>query len=64
MKATEGSAFLTYDMEDVSVWCDGTWCYRYELHEMNHMSDDYITISFGTPEYDEFFKRLESKDDK
>jgi hypothetical protein len=39
------------DLEDVIVWPDNTWCYRYELHQMGHMSDDYLTIPFGSLHY-------------
>lgn len=34
--------------EDILEWPDGTWCFRYELHEMAHKSDDYITHAEGT----------------
>jgi hypothetical protein len=42
--------------EDTCLWADGTWCYRYELHEMSHMSDDYEVIAFGTARYEELVK--------
>lgn len=32
--------------EDVMAWPDGTWCYRFELWEMTHMSDDFEVIPF------------------
>lgn len=35
-------------MEDLIVWPDNTQCYRYELHEMNHVSDDYLVIPYGS----------------
>lgn len=51
----------TIDIEDVIVWGDSdvhpTWCYRYELDQYSHMSDDYSVVSFGTKEYDEFFNK-------
>lgn len=34
--------------EDILVWPDNTQCYMYELHEMQHMSDDYIVIPIGS----------------
>lgn len=37
--------------EDICVWSDNTQCYRYELHEMNHMSDDYLVIPWGSLHY-------------
>jgi len=42
----------TVDFEDIFLWSDGTWCYRYEFEQMNHMSDDYTVLYFGTHEYE------------
>lgn len=39
--------------EDVMLWPDETWCYRCELPEMDHMSDDYETIPFDTDRWHE-----------
>lgn len=39
--------------EDIFVWPDGAWCYRYELAEMTHMSDDYEVVPFGTSRHAE-----------
>lgn len=38
-------------LADILVWPDNTQCYRYELHEMQHMSDDYIVIPAGSMFY-------------
>ena len=40
--------------EDIIVWPDESWCYRDELHEFTHMSDDYRVIPFGTSEWATF----------
>lgn len=32
--------------EDICVWPDNAQCYMYELHEMQHMSDDYIIVPY------------------
>jgi hypothetical protein len=34
-------------LEDIFMWCDGTWCYREEYlkGDYNHMSDDFSVIS-------------------
>ena len=56
MKQTEDTH--TVDIEDVMVWSDGTWCYRYELGEFKHISDDYTTLYFGTYKYIDFFENL------
>lgn len=44
------------DIEDVIVWPNGSWCHRYELHEMTHMSDDYEVLQFDSPEYNTFLE--------
>lgn len=33
---------------DVIIWPCGTWCYREELHEFTHKSDDYEQIPGGS----------------
>ena len=42
------------DQDDIIVWADGTWCYRYELHEFTWMSDDYTVIAFDSDYFREF----------
>ena len=42
---------MIIDFEDVLVWSDGTWCYRHELSEMNHKSDDYVVLPFNSGEW-------------
>ena len=48
--------------EDIMVWpddmLDPTWCYRDELEEMNHMSDDYITLYVDS---ESWIKHVESQ---
>ena len=41
--------------EDVILWPDETWCFRFELSYYTHMSDDYQVILEGSDEYEEFF---------
>lgn len=38
-------------LEDILMWADDTWCYRYELTQMSHMSDDYRVIPFASEGY-------------
>lgn len=47
---------VTLDIEDILVWSNGTWCYRYEQHEMTHLGDDFQILYFGTPEYNLFLE--------
>lgn len=32
---------MTPDEIQICYWPDGTWCYRQELEQMSHMSDDF-----------------------
>lgn len=42
-------------IDDIYVWCDGTWCYGDDLEEyLSFMSDDYRLIECGTEEYADF----------
>lgn len=45
--------------DDVILWPDETWCYRSELEEMSHMSDDYLVLRVDSPKYREFFLTIE-----
>ena len=42
-----------YCADDLIVWADGTQCYRSELTEFSHMSDDYKVVSFGSVLYNQ-----------
>lgn len=47
------------DQEDIFVWADDTNCYRCELPEMDHMSDDFRVVYFeDTENYAAECKRL------
>lgn len=30
------------ELYEVCIWPDGTWCYKVELYQYTHMSDDYV----------------------
>ena len=36
------------DTVDVIYWPNGVWCYRHELEQMTHMSDDFTLISVSS----------------
>jgi hypothetical protein len=38
---------------DILMWADYEWCYREDIAEMNHRSDDYRVIVTGSPEWEE-----------
>lgn len=40
--------------EDIMLWSDGTWCFRDELEEMTHMSDDYKVLLENSTEWELF----------
>lgn len=42
---------IKQDPEDICLWADGTWCYRDELPQYSHMSDDYEVVPFNTVRY-------------
>ena len=37
--------------DDILRWANGTWCYRHELSQYNHMSDDYEVIACNSPDW-------------
>jgi hypothetical protein len=43
-------------LEDIMVWPDGTWCYREDLRDMTHMSDDYTVLIFDSADWHVFDK--------
>lgn len=45
-------------MDDIFVWPDGTWCYRDELEQVSHMSDDTTVLVYNTNEYRAFLAEL------
>ena len=52
MSDNMGNKPCAIDHEDVILWPCGVWCYRYELEEMAHKSDDYQVIKYGTKEHE------------
>ena len=48
------------DPEDVILWPCDTWCYRYELAEFSHKSDDYEVLRVGSAAWGRFMQREEN----
>lgn len=48
---------MTIDEDDVILWPDGDWCFRYELSGMNHKSDDYETLEYDGEDWNNFFAK-------
>ena len=44
--------------DDLILWPCGTWCYRHELLEFTHKSDDYEEVVFGSARYELLCKEL------
>lgn len=44
---------------DLIVWSDGTFCFRYDLAEYSWMSDDYYVLPFATKAYYQFLDYYE-----
>jgi hypothetical protein len=46
------------------VWPDDmsgpTWCYRFELGEMSHMSDDFAVLPVSSPQHQAFLDTQET----
>lgn len=51
--AFDGMNIRRIGNEDICLWSDGTWCHRFELEEMTHMSDDFEVIPVDSPRYEE-----------
>jgi len=51
----------TYDFDDITLWPDSFWCYRYEMHKFPNRGNDFKFIHFGTPEYYQFMKEVEDE---
>lgn len=49
---------LRWDFEDIWLWPDKEWCYRYEAAEMLHKSDDYQILKFDSPEYNKLIDEV------
>ena len=49
-----GEAKPEESLEDIISWPCGDWAYREDLYMMQHKSDDYEVLYFGTPEYINF----------
>jgi len=40
------------NIEDICIWADGSWCYRYDLEEyLTWMSDDFSIIKEDSVEW-------------
>lgn len=42
---------VTHNLEDILVWPDGEYCFRYELAGFQHRSDDYRTVAHDSDEW-------------
>ena len=47
-------------LDDLIIWPCGEWCFRSELHQFNHKSDDYEVISYTNSDYNKCLINLEN----
>lgn len=52
---------MTPHPEDILIWPDHFYCYRYELEDYPWKSDDYEAFYFDTPDYNAFMEYTENK---
>lgn len=44
--------------EDIIEWPDGTMCFREDLEQMTHKSDDYRVVYFDSSEYEQSLLKM------
>lgn len=53
-KPCHGDVIMNYlnstDRKEICEWADGTWCFKNELWQMTHMSDDYVVKPYDKGE--------------
>lgn len=45
-------------LEDIIEWPDNSMCFREELEQMSHKSDDYRVIYFDSSEYEKTLLKM------
>ena len=45
------------DDEDVILWPDGYWCFRFELEEHSHRSSNYKVYFKNNPNHEQKYKK-------
>ena len=45
------------DPEDVILWSDGYWCFRFELEEHSHRSGNYKVYFKNNPNHEQKYKK-------
>ena len=45
------------DHEDVILWPDGYWCFRFELEEHPHRSGNYKVYFRNNPDHEQKYKK-------
>ena len=47
------------DIEDIILWPDDVWCYRYQMVDHTYKSDDYVVLEYGTTRWNRFLREIE-----
>lgn len=50
------------DPDDIILWPCGTWCFRTELGQYSHKSDDFEVLSFDSSEWHKFMDEQDYAD--
>ena len=45
------------DLEDVIIWPDGYWCFRFELEEHQHRSVNYKVYFKNNPDHEQKYNK-------
>lgn len=45
-----------YHPDDILLWPNGNWCYRSDIDDMSHLSDDYQILRADSEQWREFIQ--------
>ena len=45
-----------YHPDDILLWPNGSWCYRSDIQDMSHLSDDYQVLRADSKQWHEFIQ--------
>lgn len=48
-----------YHPDDILLWPNGSWCYRSDVQDMSHLSDDYQVLRADSEQWHEFIQMEE-----
>lgn len=57
MKNNKGYPEYEESPDDVILWSDGYWCFRFELEEHSHRSSNYKVYYLNNPDHQAKYKK-------